>query len=44
MPDWELNPGDEVLRMTLQASYGGRTQGGIGPSKSSPNVLILGVR
>ena len=41
MPDWNLNPGDKILRMELQAKFGGRTQGGIGPSKTSPNVLIF---
>ncbi len=38
---WALQPGDAVERKTLQARYGGRTQGGIGPSRSSPNVLIF---
>lgn len=41
MPDWTLKPGDRVERKALQAEFGGRTQGGIGPSKSSPNVLIF---
>ncbi len=38
---WALKPGDEVERKELQKRYGGRTQGGIGPSKSSPNVLVF---
>jgi hypothetical protein len=38
---WALQPGDAVERKILQARYGGRTQGGIGPSRSSPNVLIF---
>lgn len=38
---WALKPGDEVERKELQQRYGGRTQGGIGPSKSSPNVLLF---
>ncbi len=38
---WALQPGDAVERKVLQARYGGRTQGGIGPSRSSPNVLIF---
>jgi hypothetical protein len=38
---WALNPGDQVERKELQQRYGGRTQGGIGPSKSSPNVFLF---
>src|SRR6266516_8009309 len=38
---WALEPGDQIERTTLHARYGGRTQGGIGPSKKSPNVLIF---
>ncbi len=38
---WALQPGDAIERKVLQARYGGRTQGGIGPSRSSPNVLIF---
>jgi hypothetical protein len=40
-PEWTLSPGDEIERRELQARYGGRTQGGIGPSRKSPNVLIF---
>jgi hypothetical protein len=39
--DWDLEPGDEIERKELHEKYGGRTQGGIGPSKKSPNVLIF---
>jgi hypothetical protein len=39
--EWDLAPGDEVERKVLQQKYGGRTQGGIGPSKKSPNVFIF---
>jgi hypothetical protein len=39
--DWDLAPGDEIERKELQQKYGGRTQGGIGPSKKSPNVFIF---
>lgn len=38
---WSLEPGQEIERKTLQRRYGGRTQGGIGPSSSSPNVLVF---
>src|SRR5262249_33781060 len=38
---WDLQPGDDVERKALQAKYGGRTQGGIGPSIKSPNVFIF---
>jgi hypothetical protein len=38
---WALQPGDAVERKILQARYGGRTQGGIAPSRTSPNVLIF---
>jgi hypothetical protein len=41
MTKWTLNPGDRIERKVLQERYGGRTQGGIGPSKSSPNVLLF---
>ena len=38
---WDLGPGDAIERVTLHQRYGGRTQGGIGPSKSSPNVFVF---
>jgi hypothetical protein len=38
---WQLAPGDSVERKELHAMYGGRTQGGIGPSRRSPNVFIF---
>jgi hypothetical protein len=38
---WALQPGDAIERKTLQERYGGRTQGGIGPSARSPNVLLF---
>jgi len=42
MPDaWTLAPGTAIERKELQAIYGGRTQGGIGPSRKTPNVLIF---
>lgn len=39
--EWTLNPGERIERKVLQQRYGGRTQGGIGPSKSTPNVLLF---
>jgi hypothetical protein len=38
---WALQPGDAIERSTLQDRYGGRRQGGIGPSRVSPNVLVF---
>jgi hypothetical protein len=38
---WDLAPGDQIERKRLQETYGGRTQGGIGPSRKSPNVFIF---
>ncbi|NYI07687.1 restriction endonuclease [Allostreptomyces psammosilenae] len=39
--EWSLKPGDEIERKQLHAMYGGRTQGGIGPSAKTPNVMIF---
>jgi len=38
---WVLNPGDKILRRDLHHQYGGRRQGGIGPSTLTANVLIF---
>jgi hypothetical protein len=38
---WALQPGETIERKILQERYGGRTQGGIGPSTRSPNVLVF---
>jgi len=38
---WHLSPGEPIERKDLHATYGGRTQGGIGPSKKSPNVFVF---
>ncbi|MFC9975232.1 restriction endonuclease [Spirillospora sp. NPDC127200] len=40
-PDWTLKPGDSIERKKLHEDFGGRTQGGIGPSKRSPNVFVF---
>lgn len=39
--EWTLSPGDEIQRTELQERYGGRTQGGIGPSRKTPNVFVF---
>jgi hypothetical protein len=41
MVEWTLRPGAHIKRTELHKRYGGRRQGGISPSKSSPNVLIF---
>jgi hypothetical protein len=38
---WALQPGDVIERAILHKRYGGREQGAIGPSRSSPNVLLF---
>lgn len=40
-PEWTLKPGEAIERKALQAIFGGRTQGGIGPSKKTPNVFLF---
>jgi hypothetical protein len=39
--NWSVQPGQRISRKELQEEYGGRTQGGIGPSRKTPNVLIF---
>lgn len=39
--EWTLKPGDQIERKKLHAMFGGRTQGGIGPSAKTPNVFIF---
>jgi hypothetical protein len=39
--EWNLAPGTRIQRVTLQAEYGGRKQGGIGPSRKTPNVFVF---
>ena len=39
--DWDLSPGTRIERRQLHERFGGRTQGGIGPSRQTPNVLIF---
>jgi hypothetical protein len=37
----ELKPGEEIKRVALHETYGGRRQGGISPSKQSANVFLF---
>lgn len=39
--EWDLTPGESIRRTTLHEKFGGRTQGGISPSRSIPAVLIF---
>ncbi len=38
---WNLTPGSQIRRTLLHDEYGGGRQGGIGPCRKSPNVLIF---
>jgi hypothetical protein len=38
---WALLPGETIERKLLHERYGGRTQGSISPSRSSPNVMAF---
>ena len=38
---WHLQLGEVIKRTVLHERYGGRGQGGIGPSAKTPNVLIF---
>ncbi|MDX3364064.1 restriction endonuclease [Streptomyces sp. ME02-6978.2a] len=39
--EWHLKPSQQIERKALHSRYGGRTQGGIGPSAKTPNVFIF---
>ncbi|MET9250271.1 restriction endonuclease [Nonomuraea sp. NPDC003709] len=41
IPAWTLQPGQQIERKRLHEEFGGRTQGGIGPSSRSDNVFIF---
>jgi hypothetical protein len=41
MAEWALRPGDVIQRKALHDRFGGRRQGGIGPSRQSPNVFVF---
>jgi hypothetical protein len=38
---WALQPWDTIERTVLHARYGGSGQGGIAPSRTSPNVMLF---
>ncbi|PRX52610.1 hypothetical protein B0I32_1317 [Nonomuraea fuscirosea] len=38
---WQLEPGHKIRRVELHERYGGSGQGGISPSRSTPNILIF---
>jgi hypothetical protein len=40
-PEWLLQPGERIRRVELHKQFGGREQGGIGPSAKSPNVFVF---
>ncbi|GIH93925.1 restriction endonuclease [Planobispora siamensis] len=40
-PAWTLKPGQTIERKKLHEDFGGRTQGGIGPSSRTPNVFVF---
>lgn len=40
-PAWDLAPKGRIERKHLHERFGGRTQGGIGPSSRTPNVFIF---
>lgn len=40
-PNWHLEPGDLIKRTELHARYGGRGQGGIAGSATTPNVMVF---
>jgi hypothetical protein len=39
--EWTLRPGETIERKRLHELFGGRTQGGIGPSRLTPNIFIF---
>jgi hypothetical protein len=41
MSPWTLNAGEAIERVKLHELYGGRKQGGIGPSRKTPNVFVF---
>lgn len=40
-PSWDVAPGMVLRRKLLHDRFGGSRQGGIGPSRSTPNILVF---
>lgn len=40
LPDWTLQPGEIVTRAVVADKFGGATQGGIQPSRTTANIMI----
>lgn len=40
-PPWDLTPGETIRRTRLHERYGGRRQGGVAPSRQTPNVMLF---
>jgi hypothetical protein len=38
---WDLEPGDRIVRKALHDRYGGGRQGGMSPSRQSPNLMLF---
>lgn len=41
VPQWMLKRGATIVRRDLHVQFGGRKQGGVGPSRQSPNVFLF---
>ena len=41
MPDWTLQPGEQIQRKDLHDRFAGARQGGIEPSRKTPNVFLF---
>src|SRR5882672_8946792 len=39
--DWKLQVGNAYRRIDIHETYGGRRQGGVSPSRVSPNVMLF---
>src|SRR5580700_5976651 len=41
IPEFSMKPGETIVRRTLHDRFGGGRQGGISPSRVSPNIFIF---
>lgn len=41
MANWTLNRGESISRKLLHSQFGGGRQGGISPSRTSPNIFLF---